>query len=65
MLVYNKGVAAGATWPLAWTTFQRLHPQEAKQLEVRFPTEPLVNQGIDASQREGQGAAGAGAGHAL
>jgi phosphonate transport system substrate-binding protein len=46
MEVYQKGAAAGATWPLAWMTFQRMHPDEARQLEVRFPTEPMVNQGI-------------------
>jgi phosphonate transport system substrate-binding protein len=46
MEVYMKGSDACATWPLAWTTFQRQHPDEAAQLEVRFPTESLVNQGI-------------------
>ncbi|MFL6658013.1 MAG: phosphate/phosphite/phosphonate ABC transporter substrate-binding protein [Massilia sp.] len=46
MAVYHNSVAAGATWPLAWITFQRLHPREAQLLEVRFPTPPLVNQGI-------------------
>lgn len=46
MGVYQKTVAAGTTWPLAWTTFQRMHPAEARELEARFPTGPLVNQGI-------------------
>jgi phosphonate transport system substrate-binding protein len=46
MAVFQKDVAAGATWPLAWTTFQRMYPAEARQLEVRFPTASLVNQGI-------------------
>lgn len=46
MEVYQKNVDAGATWPLAWMTFQRLHPAEARQLDVRFPTGSLVNQGI-------------------
>jgi len=46
MAVFQKTVAAGATWPLAWTTFQRMHPAEARQLEARFPTGALVNQGI-------------------
>ena len=46
MGVFQKDVAAGATWPLAWITFQRTHPGQARQLEVRFSTEPLVNQGI-------------------
>jgi phosphonate transport system substrate-binding protein len=46
MAVYHNTVAAGATWPLAWTTFQRMHPREALQLEARFPTPSLINQGI-------------------
>lgn len=46
MEVYHKNMAAGATWPLAWVTFQRMHAVEARQLEVRFPTGALVNQGI-------------------
>lgn len=48
MQVYTRGAAAGATWPLAWKTFQRLHPAEANELEARYPTAPLVNQGIAA-----------------
>jgi phosphonate transport system substrate-binding protein len=46
MEVYSGRVTAGATWPLAWVTFQRVHPAEARKLEARFPTAPLVNQGI-------------------
>lgn len=46
MAVYQKSAVAGATWPLAWITFQRMHPDEARQLEVGFPTASLVNQGI-------------------
>lgn len=46
MQVYLKNAAAGATWPLAWVSFQRLHPAEAAALEVRFPTAPLINQGL-------------------
>lgn len=46
MAVYSNSAVAGATWPLAWATFQHLHPAEAGELEVRFPTEPLVNLGI-------------------
>lgn len=46
MAVYMNSVDAGATWPLAWATFQRQHPEQAEQLEVRFPTESLVNQAI-------------------
>ncbi|SHH24033.1 phosphate/phosphite/phosphonate ABC transporter substrate-binding protein [Massilia sp. CF038] len=46
MEVYMKGADAGATWPLAWATFQRTHPEQARELEVRFPTDSLINQGI-------------------
>ena len=46
MGVFRKDVAAGATLPLAWIAFQRKHPGEARQLETRFPTAPLINQGI-------------------
>ena len=46
MEAYTGRAAAGATWPLAWTTFQRVHPAEARELETRFPTSPMVNQGI-------------------
>lgn len=48
MEVYLKGADACATWPLAWTSFQRLHPDMAAELEVRWPTAPLVNQGLAA-----------------
>jgi phosphonate transport system substrate-binding protein len=46
MQVYLKNAAAGATWPLAWVSFQRLHPAEASEMEVRFPTAPMINQGL-------------------
>lgn len=46
MEVHDGRAAAGATWPLAWSTFQRLHPAQARLLEARFPTESMVNQGI-------------------
>ena len=46
MQVATGEADAGATWPLAWATFQRVHPSEAAGLEVRFRTPPLVNQGI-------------------
>ena len=46
MQVYQGQAQAGATWPLAWLSFQQLHPQEAAALEVRFPTAPLINLGL-------------------
>ena len=38
-------VAAGATWPVPWKTFQQEHPQQAAQLEVKWKTETLPNNG--------------------
>lgn len=37
--------AAGTTWPLAWTRFQRDDPAKAAQLEVKWETEALPNNG--------------------
>lgn len=36
-------VAAAATWPLPWKSFQAEHPVQAAQLEVRWETATLVN----------------------
>ncbi len=46
MQVARGEVVAGATWPLAWTGFQRQFPEQAALLEVRWPTAPLINQGL-------------------
>ena len=46
MQVARGLVVAGATWPLAWIGFQRQFPEQAAQLEVRWPTAPLINQGL-------------------
>lgn len=43
--VLRGHVAAGATWPVPWNTFQREQPQLAAQLEVRWQTETLPNNG--------------------
>lgn len=43
--VLRKHVAAGATWPLPWKTFSAEHPELANQLEVKWQTEPLQNNG--------------------
>ncbi|MCX7628562.1 MAG: phosphate/phosphite/phosphonate ABC transporter substrate-binding protein [Methylophilaceae bacterium] len=45
MNVYLGHVAAAATWPVPWTTFQQEHPDMAGQLEVKWQTEPLQNNG--------------------
>jgi phosphonate transport system substrate-binding protein len=45
MNVLRGHVAAGATWPVPWKTFQKEHPEMAAQLEVKWQTEPLPNNG--------------------
>lgn len=41
--VQRGHVAAAATWPLPWKAFVAEHPDLAAQLEVKWQTEPLVN----------------------
>jgi len=38
-------VAAAATWPVPWKAFMVEHPEQAAQLEVKWQTEPMVNNG--------------------
>lgn len=45
MNVFRGHVAAGATWPLPWLTFNAEHPDQADQLEVKWQTETLPNNG--------------------
>jgi len=45
MNVLRGHAAAGATWPLPWLTFSAEHPAEANQLEVKWQTETLPNNG--------------------
>lgn len=45
MNVLRGHVAAGATWPVPWKSFQRANPGLAAQLEVKWQTEPLLNGG--------------------
>ncbi|MBU1213928.1 MAG: phosphate/phosphite/phosphonate ABC transporter substrate-binding protein [Gammaproteobacteria bacterium] len=45
MNVLRGHVAAGATWPVPWITFQQDHPEMAAQLEVKWQTETLPNNG--------------------
>ncbi|MDD4978313.1 MAG: phosphate/phosphite/phosphonate ABC transporter substrate-binding protein [Gallionella sp.] len=45
MNVYLGQVSAGATWPVPWKAFVREHPDKASQLEVKWQTEPLLNNG--------------------
>lgn len=46
MNVYLGKAAAGATWPPPWRLFQRDHPAEAAQLEMRWETPPLLNNAV-------------------
>ncbi len=46
MNVYLGTVAAGATWPLPWEAFQKEHPDKAAELEVKWETEPLINNAV-------------------
>lgn len=43
--VLRGHVAAGATWPVPWKLFEAEHPEEARQLEIKWQTEPLLNNG--------------------
>lgn len=38
-------VAAAATWPAPWKTFSAEHPERAGQLEVKWRTDSLINNG--------------------
>jgi phosphonate transport system substrate-binding protein len=46
MNVYLGQTAAGATWPLPWESFQKEHPDQAAALELKWETEPLINNGV-------------------
>ncbi len=45
MNVLRGHVAAGATWPVPWITFQQEQPEMAAQLVVKWQTETLPNNG--------------------
>lgn len=45
MNVFLGEVAAGATWPVPWKAFVKEHPDQAAQLEVKWQTEALLNNG--------------------
>ncbi|MDD5215788.1 MAG: phosphate/phosphite/phosphonate ABC transporter substrate-binding protein [Methylococcales bacterium] len=45
MNVLRGHVAAGATWPVPWEGFQTEHPDMASELEVKWQTEPMLNNG--------------------
>jgi phosphonate transport system substrate-binding protein len=43
MNVLHGDVAAGATWTVPWVAFKQNNPQLATQLNVKWQTEPLLN----------------------
>jgi phosphonate transport system substrate-binding protein len=43
--VLRGHVAAAATWPVPWNAFSAAQPKKAARLEVKWVTEPLVNNG--------------------
>lgn len=46
MNVYLGQVAAAATWPPLWESFQREHPEMARELVLKWETEPTINNGV-------------------
>ena len=46
MNAYLGLTAAGATWPPPWRAFQKDHPNEAKELQVLWETDSLVNNSV-------------------
>jgi len=46
MTTYLNKVAAGAVWPLSWKNFVTEHPEMANQLEIKWQTAPLPNNGV-------------------
>lgn len=46
MNVYLGNVAAGVTWPLPWEAFQHEHPDKARELVLKWETEPMINNGV-------------------
>lgn len=45
MNAYQRLAAAGATWPIPWKKFLVEHPDKAAELEVKWETKPLLNNG--------------------
>jgi phosphonate transport system substrate-binding protein len=46
MHVYSGKTAAGTAREFSWKAFQKTHPKEAAELEVKWKTEPLIDQAI-------------------
>jgi len=50
MNVFLGNVAAGATWPPPWRALKKERPELAEQLEVKWQTAPLPNNGLVAHE---------------
>jgi len=46
MNAYLGNVSAAATWPIPWLAFQQEHADKAALLELKWQTEPLINNGL-------------------
>ena len=46
MNVYLKKSSASATWPLAWKSYIKENPQIAKEVEIKWQTKELINNGL-------------------
>ncbi|MEA3352721.1 MAG: PhnD/SsuA/transferrin family substrate-binding protein [Campylobacterota bacterium] len=50
MNVYLKKTIAGSTWPPPWIAFKKEHPKIASQLEIKWETKHLLNNGLVAKK---------------
>jgi phosphonate transport system substrate-binding protein len=46
MNVFLKDTVAGATWPPPWNAMVKERPELAEQMEIKWQTEPLPNNGL-------------------
>ena len=46
MNVYLNKSSASATWPLAWKSYIKENPQIAKEVEIKWQTKELINNGL-------------------
>ncbi len=50
MNVYLKQTSAAATWPLPWFAFSKERPELAQELQVKWSTPSMINNGLVARQ---------------
>jgi len=46
MNVYLNNSIASATWPLAWKSYMKENPEVAEEVEIKWQTEQLINNGL-------------------